>query len=83
MTTINILGYKYNTEQEVIDAQKLCDDYYGIPVHPDSVTQHWCGYQETILNDPAFWYIVYDKSLVVVLGEPIEFEVIEPSIATL
>jgi hypothetical protein len=75
MITKNILGYKYNSEQEVIDAQKLCDEHYGIPVHPDDVTQHWCGYEEAYLNEPIFWFIRYDQSLVVVLGEPIDFEV--------
>jgi hypothetical protein len=27
------------------------------------------------LNTPPFWYIVYDESLQVVLGEPTKFEV--------
>ena len=37
-------GYIFTTEQEAIAAQKACDTYYGIPVHPNDVTQHWCGY---------------------------------------
>jgi hypothetical protein len=73
-----ITGYQYITEQEAINSQKLVDTYYGIPVHPDDVTQHWCGYNFAELNEPQFWYITYDISLVPILGEPTEFEVIQP-----
>jgi hypothetical protein len=73
-----INGYKYTTETEAITAQSACDSYYGIPLHPKDITQHWCGYNLAELNDPQFWYITYDVSLVPVLGEPIEFEVIQP-----
>jgi hypothetical protein len=73
-----MLGYIYNTEQEAINARELCDTYYGIPVAPDDVTQNWCDYQFAELNTPQFWYIVYDASLLPILGTPIEFEVIYP-----
>jgi hypothetical protein len=73
-----VLGYKYNTEQEAIDARESCDTYYGIPVSPDDVTQNWVDYQEASLNTPIFWYIRYDDSLEVVLGEPETFEVETP-----
>jgi hypothetical protein len=71
-----VKGYQYITEQEAINSQKLVDTYYGIPVHPDDVTQHWCGYNFAELNNPQFWYIIYDISLLPILGEPTEFEVI-------
>lgn len=73
-----IKGYQYNTEQEAIDARQACNNYYGIPVHPDDVTQNWVEYQFAELNDPQFWYIVFDESLTPVLGEPTEFEVVQP-----
>jgi hypothetical protein len=73
-----ITGYQYITEQEAINSQKLVDSYYGIPVHPDDITQHWCGYNFAEYNEPQFWYITYDISLVPILGEPTEFEVIQP-----
>ena len=71
-------GYKYTTETEAISARQQCDAYYGIPVHPDDVTQHWCGYNFAELNNPQFWYIIYDVSLLPILGQPTEFEVIQP-----
>ena len=77
MVLIN--GYKYTTEQEAIDAREACDAYYGIPVTPDDVTQNWVEYLFAELNTPQFWYIVYNESLLPILGEPIEFEVIKPS----
>ncbi len=71
-------GYQYITEQEAINAQKLVDNYYGIPVHPDDITKHWCSYEFAEYNEPQFWYITYDISLVPILGDPTEFEVIQP-----
>ena len=70
-----INGYKYTTEQEAIDARKQCADYYGIPVEPDDVTQYWVDYETAELDNPIFWYIVFDESIRVILGEPTEFEV--------
>jgi hypothetical protein len=71
-------GYQYITEQEAINARELCDTYYGIPISPDDVTQNWVDYQFAELNDPQFWYIVFDESLLPVLGQPTEFEVVAP-----
>jgi len=76
-------GYKFSTEQEAIDAREQCDIYYGIPVSPDDVTQNWVEYQYANLNEPSFWYIVYNESLNVVLGEPIEFDVVQPPLPPL
>jgi hypothetical protein len=71
-------GYKYDTEQEAIDAREACDAYYGIPVSPEDVTQNWVDYQFAEYDDPQFWYIIYDNSLFPILGEPIEFDVTSP-----
>ena len=73
-----IKGYQYITEQEGIAAQTQCDAFYGIPKTPTDITQHWIGYNLAELNEPQFWYITYDESLLVVLGTPIEFEVVTP-----
>jgi hypothetical protein len=74
----SIKGYQYITQQEAINAQALCNSYYGIPVSPDDVTQNWTNYYFANLNDPQFYYIVFDDSLLPVLGQPTEFEVITP-----
>jgi hypothetical protein len=70
-----VLGYKYTTEQEAIDARKQCADYYGLPVSPEDVTQYWVDYQTAGLDTPIFWYIQFDSSIEMILGEPTEFEV--------
>jgi hypothetical protein len=70
-----INGYKYTTEQDAIDARKQCTDYYGLPVSPDDVTQYWVDYETAYLDTPIFWYIVFDPSIEMILGEPTEFEV--------
>jgi len=71
-------GYLYTTETEAQEAVNACNLYYGIPVAPDDVTQNWVMYQFAEFNEPQFWYIIYDESLLPVLGEPSEFEVIYP-----
>jgi hypothetical protein len=72
-----INGYKYTTEQEAINARKQCADYYGLPVTPDDVTQYWVNYETAELDTPIFWYIVFDPSIEMILGEPTDFEVTE------
>jgi hypothetical protein len=73
-----INGYQYTTEQDAINAREACDAYYGIPVTPDDVTQNWVDYQFAELNEPTFWYIIFDESLTPILGQPMEFQVIQP-----
>ena len=75
---MEINGYKYTTEQQAIDAREACDTYYGIPVSPDDVTQNWVEYQIADLDTPIFYYIRFDESLTVVLGNPTDFEVTIP-----
>lgn len=73
-----MLGYQYTIEQDAINAREACDAYYGIPVSPDDVTQNWVDYQFAELNEPQFYYITFDESLLPILGNPTEFEVITP-----
>ena len=74
-----MIGYQYTTEPKAIAARESVDNYYGIPVSPDYVTQNWVDYQFAELNTPQFWYIVFDESLTPILGQPTEFEVIQPN----
>jgi hypothetical protein len=76
MASIN--GYQYTTETEAIIARQGCDAFYGIPKTPDDITQHWIDYDFAELNEPQFWYITFDESLLPILGEPTEFEVVTP-----
>jgi len=72
---MEILGYKYTTEKDAIDVREKIDSYYGIPILPNDITQNWTDYKKAELNLPMFYYIIFDESLTVVLGEPIIFEV--------
>ena len=78
-----ITGYKYDTESEAQISRKDCADYYGLPKSPEDVTQYWVDYSFAEYNDPQFWYIVYDESILDILGEPIEFEVSDSEIPTI
>lgn len=75
---MQVTGYKYDTEQQAIDARESCDAHYGIPVSPDDITQNWIDYHTAELNVPIFWYIRHDDSLDVVLGAPKTFDVEAP-----
>ena len=77
MTT---LGYKYQTEQQAQQSRKQCADYYGLPKASDDVTQYWVDYQYAELNEPPFWYIIYDESILTILGQPEILEIITPDI---
>jgi hypothetical protein len=73
-----INGYKYTNEQDAINARKACADYYGLPVSPEDVTQYWVDYEIAELDNPIFWYIQFDSSIEMILGEPTDFEVTTP-----
>ena len=70
MQYTNMEGYKYNTEQEAIDARKLAADYKGLPVKPNDITIYWVNYQFSELDN--FYYIQYVEDLENVLGNPVE-----------
>ena len=77
---MTLLGYKYLTEEDAQQARKDCSDYYGIPVSLEDVTQYWVDYQCAALDTPVFWFILFDESLVPILGEPIEFDITQPTL---
>lgn len=77
---MTITGYKYTNEQDAINARKQCADYYGLPVTPEDTTKYWVDYETASNDNPIFWYIVFDESIRIILGEPTEFEVTEEPI---
>lgn len=73
---MEILGYKYATEQDAIESRKECADFYGLPKTPQDETIYWVDYNKAELNSPVFWYISFDESIEQILGEPTTFDVI-------
>jgi hypothetical protein len=76
---MEVTGYKYTNEQDAINARKECADYYGLPKSPEDETIYWVNYQSATLDTPIFYYINFDDSLTVILGQPITFEVTTPN----
>lgn len=72
-----IKGYKFVTENEVIEAQKKLNVHFGIPKKPTSVTRNYAPYHFASLNEPTFYYILHNESMEIVLREPEEFEVVQ------
>jgi hypothetical protein len=67
-----MVGYIFNTIEEAIDAQNLCDTANGYPKN-DSVTKNWVSYQFSNLDN--FYFITFDESIREILGEPLIFDV--------
>ena len=74
----SIIGYKYNTLEEVYDAINSCNSYYGIPHNQSSTTENWVWYNVSELDTPIFYYINYIDSLQPVLGNPQQFNITVP-----
>jgi hypothetical protein len=73
---IKVKGYKYNNSKDVVSSIERLNAFYGIPVSEDSVTKSWCDYEIASLNNPVFYFIRYDKSMLEILGDPNEFDVL-------
>lgn len=69
-------GYIFQTETEAIAARQTAADYMGLPV-PNGETLYWVNYNYSELD--GFYYIAYVEGLDSALGEPIEFEVTQPT----
>ncbi len=69
-----MLGYTYTTEIQAENAVNQCNIYYGYPKE-NCVTSNWCNYQFSNLDN--FYYILYDQSIEVILGQPIEISLTE------
>lgn len=67
-----MLGYKYTTEQEAIDARAQAASYMGLP-NPLGDTLYWVNYSYSELDD--FYYIEYDNGIEEVLGTASEFTI--------
>jgi hypothetical protein len=72
---MEITGYKYNTEEEAIQARKQCANYHGLPKDPTYVTKYYVDYEIADLDTPQFLYIRFYEGTQPVLGEPITFNV--------
>lgn len=71
-----MLGYIYQTENQAIAARQTAADYMGLPV-PGGETLYWVNYTYSELY--GFYYIQYVTDLEKALGEPIEFDVTQPT----
>jgi hypothetical protein len=69
-------GYKFNTEEEAINARSAAATYAGFPV-PGGETLYWVDFQFSELDN--FYYIQHVEGLENVLGEAIEFEITLPA----
>ena len=66
-------GYTYTNATDAGAALQQCDAYYGVPKNPYDITQHWVDYEYSQKDN--IYFILFDESLLPVLGEPIEFDV--------
>lgn len=68
-----MLGYKYNTEHEAINARKLAANFKGLPLDSSEITLYWVNYEFS--ENDNFYFIIYVLDLEKVLGNPIEINI--------
>lgn len=71
-----IKGYIFQNEQDAINAREKCDIFYGIPISSYDITQNWCEY--LFAEFQGFYYIIFEESLLPILGDPQDIEIIQP-----
>jgi len=69
-----VIGYKYDTEQEAKIARNECAIFYGL-LREGNKTHYWANYDYAHLNEIPFWYIKGDDSITEILGESSSFVV--------
>jgi len=69
-----IKGWKYNNEETANEALQLIDSNKGFPV-PGGFTQHYTGFENYKLGDVDFFVILFDESLIDILGSRQEIEI--------
>lgn len=67
----SIKGWKFLKEDAANEAVQLCNTYYVIPTPLNPGLISWCS----TFQIEDFWFISWDESIEVVLGEPIEIEI--------
>jgi|TARA_B110000908_G_C10041410_1_gene352000 hypothetical protein len=72
---ININGYIYKKEEKAKKAVEVCNSYYLPNKKKTDSTLNWVFYSQGKLNNSNFFYIVHNKSLNEVLGEPKNFKI--------
>lgn len=65
-----MIGYTYNTEQEVQQAINLINQTLGIPISIDAVTRSYAKYE----NINNIYFIQYDETIGTILGDPKEVD---------
>ena len=67
------LGYIFLQEEDAISARSKAASFKGYPIRPDDVTIYWVDYSYSPIEN--YYYILYDKGIEDVLGDPVEFKV--------
>jgi len=69
-----INGWKYTNEETANEALQLIDSNKGFPV-AGGFTQHYTGFESYKLGEVEFFAILFDESLISLLGASHEIEI--------
>jgi hypothetical protein len=67
-----MLGYKYTTEQEALNAKETLRIHYLGEPKDGAVTTQWVNVETGTFEGESFWYILGDFE---VIGTPITFDI--------
>jgi hypothetical protein len=68
-----MIGYKYTTEQEALNAQETLRVHYLGEPQEGRITTQWVNVETGTFENESFWYIVGDFTEV--LGTPTTFNI--------
>lgn len=67
-----MVGYKYTTEQEALNAQETLRLHYLGETKEGAITTQWVSVETGTFEGESFWYIAGDFE---VIGTPITFDI--------
>lgn len=70
-------GYKYSNEESANDSINLLNVHFNIPKNANCLTRSYAEADISYDKDKKidFYYIIFDPSMIIVLGDPTEFTV--------
>ena len=72
---ITLICYTFLEKEIATGARSDLVSVKELPKKRGDVTIYWQNYEEATLDEPTFFYMLADKSMIATLGEPKKFEV--------
>lgn len=75
---ITLIGYKFLEKEIATGARSELVSVKELPKKKGDVTIYWQNYEKAALDEPAFFYMLADESMITTLGKPSKFQITVP-----